>query len=162
MRGRAVTLKRLDDGTYEWTDPTGVVHPLRSIHGRICEAKGIAPRPAWLLGRHAPFIEAERNGTMPQPRRAKRAPQPPDPAAVEAARKRAEERGVAWVMHGATGLARWWMRIGRATQDVAAARLAVCYECPQFNRACAKCSKCGCGLRAKVSDVREVCPLGKW
>lgn len=87
---------------------------------------------------------------------------PPDPAAVEAARKRAEERGVAWVMHGATGLARWWMRIGRATQDVAAARLAVCYECPQFNRACGKCNKCGCGLRAKVSDVREVCPLGKW
>lgn len=86
----------------------------------------------------------------------------PDPAAVAETLRLAEERGWRWFKHGAAGTFRWWFGIGRAKQEVASIRLAVCQNCPEFDSQWIGCRKCGCSLRAKVTDAREVCPLGKW
>lgn len=86
---------------------------------------------------------------------------PPDPVAVAEAQARADERGIGWLLHGAEGTLRWWLGIDRAAQDVAARRLAVCRSCPEYGDG-VKCRKCGCPFRRKVTDAREVCPLGKW
>lgn len=85
----------------------------------------------------------------------------PDPVQVAEARERAESRGWSWLVHGGIGMLRWWLGIGREKQEIAAARLEICKGC-EFYGAGVKCGKCGCKFRAKVTDAKEVCPLGKW
>jgi uncharacterized paraquat-inducible protein A len=48
------------------------------------------------------------------------------------------------------------------TEEVKAARLAICAECPEFNRESGTCKKCGCCLQVKTSWSLQKCPLGKW
>jgi len=44
---------------------------------------------------------------------------------------------------------------------IAAKRLAVCYECEEWNGVI--CTKCGCPTAVKVfSPVENACPLKKW
>lgn len=47
-----------------------------------------------------------------------------------------------------------------STKEEAAARLAVCTPCPQYNLG--RCNVCGCFLVAKVVLKEEKCPIGKW
>lgn len=41
-------------------------------------------------------------------------------------------------------------------------RLAICHECPFFNRETTRCSKCGCFMKAKAGFKQTECPIGKW
>lgn len=47
-----------------------------------------------------------------------------------------------------------------ASEDVKAARLAVCVACDQFDRG--SCRVCGCGLETKAGWADQECPVGKW
>jgi len=47
-----------------------------------------------------------------------------------------------------------------ATQDVRQYRFDMCTNCEHWSNG--RCSKCGCGLSAKVSLDSEKCPIGKW
>jgi len=72
---------------------------------------------------------------------------------------------VAEVAHGAAGLARAIAGVGRASEDVRAARLATCNGCEHNTAATGffpTCGLCGCLLGAKVADAAESCPAGKW
>lgn len=59
----------------------------------------------------------------------------------------------------------------RVSDEVYAARLAVCHACPERvehrrgNESFSRCAKCGCWLSAFFSKARlatETCPLNKW
>lgn len=86
---------------------------------------------------------------------------PPDPAKVEEARKRAEERGLAWLLHGAARTLAWYAGLDRVKQEIADARMEICKGCDQYGDG-VKCKACGCPFKKKLTDAKEVCPLGKW
>lgn len=48
-----------------------------------------------------------------------------------------------------------------ASEEIAAARLAVCEPCDQ-RLGDGRCAGCGCWIKAKASLATEDCPLGKW
>jgi hypothetical protein len=50
----------------------------------------------------------------------------------------------------------------RSTKQLVEDRLAICRECPFFNKITVGCNKCGCFLRMKTKLVNAVCPIGKW
>lgn len=50
----------------------------------------------------------------------------------------------------------------RSTKQLQEERLAICVECPFFNKATVGCKKCGCFLRMKTKLLNAVCPVGKW
>ena len=49
-----------------------------------------------------------------------------------------------------------------ASQDVAASRLATCFNCEFFTKDKQRCLKCGCFMLAKVKLEAAKCPIGKW
>lgn len=46
-------------------------------------------------------------------------------------------------------------------KDVAASRLSICMQCPQFTKT-KRCKECGCFMVAKTKLKEATCPLGKW
>jgi len=50
----------------------------------------------------------------------------------------------------------------RISDEEAAARLAICYDCPEYLPGSHSCNKCGCPLSFKPTLRAVVCPLGKW
>lgn len=69
--------------------------------------------------------------------------------------------------HGAKGLARAALGIGRVSPSLKDVRLKICMTC-EFGGGGSGwtrkwfCRKCGCLLLAKAGDERESCPQGKW
>lgn len=47
-----------------------------------------------------------------------------------------------------------------ATQEIAEARRAICYKCPQ--RKGDKCGVCTCPINRKTSLLNQTCPLEHW
>jgi hypothetical protein len=45
--------------------------------------------------------------------------------------------------------------------EVAASRLAVCVDCPEYLLT-SQCRKCGCFMPVKAGLEHASCPLGKW
>jgi hypothetical protein len=41
-------------------------------------------------------------------------------------------------------------------------RLAICNQCPAFNKRLMKCTKCGCFMKLKTTLHGASCPIGKW
>jgi len=52
--------------------------------------------------------------------------------------------------------------IGRATEELAAERLAICEACPKLRKLTKQCKECNCIMPAKVKLPNASCPLGKW
>lgn len=50
----------------------------------------------------------------------------------------------------------------RSDEELIAARLAICNECPFLNKRLQKCSKCGCFMKLKTTLAKAHCPLDKW
>lgn len=50
----------------------------------------------------------------------------------------------------------------RASDEDAAARLAICADCPFYRKKIGQCKKCGCVMPQKVKLAGAVCPVGKW
>lgn len=46
--------------------------------------------------------------------------------------------------------------------DVADARMAICYECPSLIQITNQCRECGCFMKLKTKLAAAVCPIGKW
>lgn len=53
-------------------------------------------------------------------------------------------------------------RLELSEDELAAERIKVCEQCPQFQRALRKCSLCGCMVDLKVKVLRAECPAEKW
>lgn len=54
---------------------------------------------------------------------------------------------------------------GRVTAEVREERLKTCIECPHFIEGKARCSLCGCFMKAKTwvkADPNQLCPAKKW
>ena len=49
-----------------------------------------------------------------------------------------------------------------ASSAIAEKRITICNECPKFMKDSARCSLCGCFLKAKIKIASETCPIGKW
>lgn len=41
-------------------------------------------------------------------------------------------------------------------------RMAICGECPWFEKTFVRCKQCGCFLKAKARLEGQFCPIGKW
>ena len=50
----------------------------------------------------------------------------------------------------------------RSGKDLIEYRLAICNECPFFNKSLNKCKKCGCFMKLKSTLKQASCPVGKW
>ena len=50
----------------------------------------------------------------------------------------------------------------RSEKGIVAERMAICEECPFFNKNVARCTKCGCFMRLKTTLHQAKCPVGKW
>jgi hypothetical protein len=50
----------------------------------------------------------------------------------------------------------------RSDKELIEHRLAICNECPYFNKTLAKCKKCGCFMKLKSTLRQAKCPIGKW
>jgi hypothetical protein len=50
----------------------------------------------------------------------------------------------------------------RSDKDLIEQRLAICNECPSFNKRLIKCRECGCFMALKSTLRQATCPLGKW
>lgn len=63
-------------------------------------------------------------------------------------------------------LARPWdmldPNIGRVSDEVKAARLDICKQCPFFMKLSKQCRKCGCIMTLKTALPHASCPVGKW
>lgn len=73
---------------------------------------------------------------------------------------------VAQVIHGAVGITKAVLHVGRASDEVIANRRAICFGC-EFKKSViggivTTCGKCGCSLQAKTVNAAERCPAGKW
>jgi hypothetical protein len=84
-----------------------------------------------------------------------------------------EKGTVAWVAHGALGLAKAVLGIAAADEKVRAQRTAICQACPHSAKHPTKrsanglplvrfCEMCGCLLAAKIRVATERCCAGKW
>lgn len=50
----------------------------------------------------------------------------------------------------------------KVTDDIQAARYAICKKCPYYRIVADQCSACGCFLYAKTYMRDQVCPKEKW
>ena len=50
----------------------------------------------------------------------------------------------------------------RSGKDLIEYRLAICNECPFFNKISKQCRKCGCFMKLKSTLKQASCPVGKW
>lgn len=50
----------------------------------------------------------------------------------------------------------------RSDKDLIEYRLAICNNCPLFNKRLAKCTRCGCFMKLKTTLEKAQCPIGKW
>lgn len=50
----------------------------------------------------------------------------------------------------------------RSSRELQAERLAICVDCPFFNKLTVGCNKCGCFLKMKTKLERATCPIGHW
>jgi hypothetical protein len=50
----------------------------------------------------------------------------------------------------------------RSDKELIEQRLAICNECPWFNKRSARCRQCGCYMKLKTTLERAKCPMGKW
>lgn len=50
----------------------------------------------------------------------------------------------------------------RSDKELIEQRLAICNQCPAFNKNLAKCKKCGCFMKLKTTLQEAKCPIGKW
>lgn len=79
------------------------------------------------------------------------------------------------VVHGAIGIAKAALHIGRASEEEVAKRRNLCRNCehatrnddPKFKATngltnLSQCQKCSCVILAKTSNKDEKCPLGRW
>ena len=67
------------------------------------------------------------------------------------------------IARGIRGLLSYASGTNRVAPRVAAARLSRCARCRYRTGAVvARCSLCGCVLRAKAALAREHCPAGEW
>jgi hypothetical protein len=69
------------------------------------------------------------------------------------------------IAHGAAGLVKAALGIGRADDATIDRRRGVCGTCDQAVMVLGvleKCRACGCGIVPKTANADEVCPLGKW
>lgn len=64
-------------------------------------------------------------------------------------------------IHGATGITKALLHIGRAAPAVIDQRMAVCRGCPRL-RPGGRCDACGCFVSLKTTLATESCPVGKW
>lgn len=81
---------------------------------------------------------------------------PPRPRPVPPPlRTRARSLGKSVVRWAASGFA-------RATPDEYDRRRAICQACELYDAEKDRCTKCGCGLKAKPALATEKCPIGKW
>jgi hypothetical protein len=73
--------------------------------------------------------------------------------------------GVAMLASGAAGVVRAVTGAGGASRELIDSRLAVCGTCPHavvVGGLFRQCSICKCATWAKVRNVNERCPAGKW
>ena len=49
-----------------------------------------------------------------------------------------------------------------STDELAAERMKLCEECPQFKKLLRQCDLCGCFLDMKVKVLNAQCPIQKW
>ena len=54
------------------------------------------------------------------------------------------------------------VRQPRTPRNVIEERLAICRECPFFDKRMLKCKKCGCFMKLKTTLEKASCPIGKW
>lgn len=76
------------------------------------------------------------------------------------------------IVHGAVGIVRAVVGIGRVEPSLKETRLRICLGHPtggpdaiprcERNTWGVFCAECGCVIAAKAGDEREKCPLGKW
>ena len=50
----------------------------------------------------------------------------------------------------------------RSDQEIIEQRLAICQECPLFNKRSRRCRVCGCFMSLKSTLLRAKCPENKW
>jgi Family of unknown function (DUF6171) len=50
----------------------------------------------------------------------------------------------------------------RSDQELIESRLAICNQCPFFNKRLRTCNKCGCFMKLKTTLKQASCPVGKW
>lgn len=50
----------------------------------------------------------------------------------------------------------------RSDRELIEHRLAICNECPAFNKRLQKCRKCGCFMKLKTTLIQAKCPMEKW
>lgn len=49
-----------------------------------------------------------------------------------------------------------------SSEEISRARLAVCEQCPEFQRIARMCKLCGCFLDLKTKLLQASCPADKW
>lgn len=52
--------------------------------------------------------------------------------------------------------------VEKVSDEVAAARFAMCAACPELIKTTNQCKKCGCLMHLKTKLEKAVCPIGKW
>jgi hypothetical protein len=50
----------------------------------------------------------------------------------------------------------------RSNRELIEQRLAICNQCPAFNKRLQKCNKCGCFMKLKSTLIQAKCPMEKW
>ena len=50
----------------------------------------------------------------------------------------------------------------KGIEAMAARRMKICRECPDWDAKFRRCKACGCFLQAKVRVPQSRCPRGKW
>lgn len=50
----------------------------------------------------------------------------------------------------------------RTDEELQAARMEVCKQCPSLSKAGNRCRHCGCFMDLKTTLKRAKCPIGKW
>ena len=63
-------------------------------------------------------------------------------------------------MRGAIGMAKAYLRICPADRATAEERYAICQTCQ--NNDLGQCRRCGCFVAAKIRDLSQFCPEGRW
>lgn len=50
----------------------------------------------------------------------------------------------------------------KASDDLAAQRIAICQTCPSLLKITTQCKECGCFMKLKTKLQNATCPLAKW
>lgn len=50
----------------------------------------------------------------------------------------------------------------RTEEELQAARMEICKQCPFLSKAGNRCKQCGCFMDLKTTLKRAKCPIGKW